>query len=422
MQKCRALTVAGSALYLLLAAAPARAQCVGDCDGNGMVEINNLILGVSVALDAQPVTACEAFADADNRVTISQLIRGVNNALNGCPATPTATMPGESTPSSTPVSSNPPTNTVAADTPTVSPSAPTPTATVGPQCPLTAGAYTVTQVAGGELSVYGFGPFPFPAGGAIVADVKAASLPDCVHDVVVPSAGGYTAPNFCVPGLNLTASMTQAGCGVGKLDSNGGSDFDTNEVADTSDTNGPCNLPHPGCRFGADAALRAEVTVGNGTADTCSSGTINLLITVPVHIKTWSDKSSGTFEGCPGDGVFNGDDTVVAEFDQILDFTTATGAGKWMDLDGDGCPLSGLGPPEGYAATGTCIDRTKVNTTEVCGTIVATGEFASTGGTFDGSFSTTLPNTISAPAAPIGATCTTAPMINYSGTATRCIP
>src|SRR5215470_95226 len=86
--------------------------CVGDCNGNGTVDIADLILGVNIALGAQPVTACEAFADADNTVTISQLIRGVNNALNGCPATPTATVPGESTPTSTPVSSGTPTDNV----------------------------------------------------------------------------------------------------------------------------------------------------------------------------------------------------------------------------------------------------------------------------------------------------------------------
>ena len=445
-----ALTLAAGALYLL-AAAPVHAQCVGDCDGDGMVSISNLILGVNIALDSQPVSACEAFANAEHQVTISQLIQGVNNALAGCPATPTATMPGVSTPTNTsgpgtptntsgpgtptntPVSSTPtdtpvsstPTNTVGADTPTASPSStvqPTPTETAGPQCPLAAGAYTVTQVTGGKLAVYGFAPFPFPAGGSIVQDVKAASLPDCVHDVVVSASGGFTAPNFCVPALNLTTSVTQTGCGVGKLDSNGGSDFDTNEVGDTSDTTGPCNLPHPSCTAGANSSLRVDITVGNGAPDSCVSGTVNALITVPVHTKSWSDMSGGTFNGCPGDGVFNGTDTVVAEFDQILDFTTASGAGKWMDLDGDGCSLAGLGPASGYTDTGTCMDATKLNTAEVAVITVATGEFGSTGGTFDGSFSTNLPNTVSGPAAPLGATCATAPVINYSGMATRCIP
>ena len=56
----------------------------GDCDGNGRVAINELILGVNIVLDLQPVDACPAFANADGMVDIAQLIKGVNNALDGC--------------------------------------------------------------------------------------------------------------------------------------------------------------------------------------------------------------------------------------------------------------------------------------------------------------------------------------------------
>ena len=79
---------------VLLCRGPVRAQCVGDCAGDGEVTINDLILGVNIALGAAPVSACRAFANAEGEVTISQLILGVNNALNGCPppvATATAT-------------------------------------------------------------------------------------------------------------------------------------------------------------------------------------------------------------------------------------------------------------------------------------------------------------------------------------------
>jgi hypothetical protein len=58
--------------------------CIGDCDGSGMVEINELILGVNIDLGAQPVSACSAFANAQGKVDIAQLIKGVKNALNGC--------------------------------------------------------------------------------------------------------------------------------------------------------------------------------------------------------------------------------------------------------------------------------------------------------------------------------------------------
>jgi hypothetical protein len=58
--------------------------CTGDCNGSGMVAINELILGVNIALGVQPVNACFAFANSEGLVDIAQLIKGVNNALNGC--------------------------------------------------------------------------------------------------------------------------------------------------------------------------------------------------------------------------------------------------------------------------------------------------------------------------------------------------
>jgi hypothetical protein len=61
--------------------------CVGDCDGDGRVAINELILGVNIVLDAQAVTACSAFQNLEGLegiVDVAQLVAGVNNALNGC--------------------------------------------------------------------------------------------------------------------------------------------------------------------------------------------------------------------------------------------------------------------------------------------------------------------------------------------------
>ena len=79
------LALVGSALCaLVLAGSPAGAQCVGDCGSTGMVRINDLVLGVNIALDLRPVADCEAFANAQGVVDISQLVKGVNNALDGC--------------------------------------------------------------------------------------------------------------------------------------------------------------------------------------------------------------------------------------------------------------------------------------------------------------------------------------------------
>jgi hypothetical protein len=59
--------------------------CGGDCDDDGMVGINELIIGVNIALGTQPVTACAAFdANHDDMVGINELIAAVNNALNQC--------------------------------------------------------------------------------------------------------------------------------------------------------------------------------------------------------------------------------------------------------------------------------------------------------------------------------------------------
>jgi hypothetical protein len=427
------LALVGSAIGCLLMGELARAQCVGDCDNSGSVTINELIIGVAIALGNQDISKCEAFdCQGTHMVPINCLIQGVNNDLNGCPSVPTVTATSAvDTPTATSTTMAQPTNTETApptttDTPTFTPAPPTPTATNAPSCPIAAGAYTITQVSGGALQTYTFAPFPFPAGGTILEDVSAASPPDCVHDVVVPFPGGFSSPNFCVPALGFTVSVTQTACGIGRVDSNGGSDFTISEIADTSDSSPTCNLPNPGCppgppMFGKDASTRVDVTVGDGVADTCTSGTANSLVTVPVHTKSWSDTSGGTFGTCAGDGIFDPGDLVVAEFDQILDFTTDTASAKWMDIDGDGCSIAGSGPAAGFTATGTCIDLTKLNTASTAVTTIATGTFGATGGLFDGSFTTKLPATLSGPAAPLGATCSPAPVINFTGMATRCI-
>jgi len=66
---------------------PPTPSCVGDCDGTGMVAINELITGVNIALGSSPLSSCTAFdQNGDGMVGINELISGVNNALNGCPA------------------------------------------------------------------------------------------------------------------------------------------------------------------------------------------------------------------------------------------------------------------------------------------------------------------------------------------------
>ncbi len=70
-------------------------QCVGDCDADGRVTVNELILGVNLALSASPDLArCRAFDDGGGRVTIQLLVAAVANALDGCAsADPCADLP-----------------------------------------------------------------------------------------------------------------------------------------------------------------------------------------------------------------------------------------------------------------------------------------------------------------------------------------
>jgi hypothetical protein len=88
--------------------------CVGDCNGDERVEVNELIVGVNIALDALALTECASFDDGQGRVTVDRLVRAVSNALTDCgarptpaddTATPTATpTPDTSSPTVTPTS------------------------------------------------------------------------------------------------------------------------------------------------------------------------------------------------------------------------------------------------------------------------------------------------------------------------------
>ena len=66
-------------------ATPHTIACAGDCNGDGMVTVNELILGVNIALGSQPASVCTAMdTDGNGMVTINELIAAVTRALNGC--------------------------------------------------------------------------------------------------------------------------------------------------------------------------------------------------------------------------------------------------------------------------------------------------------------------------------------------------
>jgi hypothetical protein len=84
------------ALGTLIAPSVGRGQtaCVGDCDGDGFVEINELIAGVNLELGGDSVGVCPALnCDTHFGVHIDCLIVAVTNALNGCRQPPPTPVP-----------------------------------------------------------------------------------------------------------------------------------------------------------------------------------------------------------------------------------------------------------------------------------------------------------------------------------------
>lgn len=60
--------------------------CVGDCDGDGVVGIDELLRCVNIAINIQPLGLCPACdRDTSGAVSIDELVRAIGNALNGCP-------------------------------------------------------------------------------------------------------------------------------------------------------------------------------------------------------------------------------------------------------------------------------------------------------------------------------------------------
>lgn len=68
-------------------ATPVPAACVGDCNDNGRVAVNELIQGVNIAIGNAAVASCPSFdVNGNGEVSINELIRAVSNALNTCSA------------------------------------------------------------------------------------------------------------------------------------------------------------------------------------------------------------------------------------------------------------------------------------------------------------------------------------------------
>ncbi len=89
------LTVIVGLWVVLAGAPPLLAQCVGDCNSDERVTVDELVLGVNVALGSANVSTCTLLdANADDRVSVNELVAAVDKSLGGCAyrsPTPTAT-------------------------------------------------------------------------------------------------------------------------------------------------------------------------------------------------------------------------------------------------------------------------------------------------------------------------------------------
>ncbi len=56
--------------------------CIGDCNGSGLVTIDEIITLVDIALGDKPVSACPQ--GTTGSVNIADIIMAVNNDLYGC--------------------------------------------------------------------------------------------------------------------------------------------------------------------------------------------------------------------------------------------------------------------------------------------------------------------------------------------------
>ncbi|MBI3783753.1 MAG: hypothetical protein HY270_10140 [Deltaproteobacteria bacterium] len=66
-------------------ATPTPPRCIGDCDGNGEVTVDNLLLMVNISLGNIALDQCLAGdADGDGEITVDEIISAVNVSLTSC--------------------------------------------------------------------------------------------------------------------------------------------------------------------------------------------------------------------------------------------------------------------------------------------------------------------------------------------------
>ncbi|MDX2169953.1 MAG: hypothetical protein SF182_22985 [Deltaproteobacteria bacterium] len=152
------ISVLAVIVYGVASSAPAahggETACVGDCNGDGEVTVNEIITGVNIALGNTPVQTCPAFdRNGDGRVDISELIAGVANLLYGCGVTPPTSIPTDTPTGGASPSPTPPATLTATPIPAGTDTAsPTPTRTLKPTVTVTRTPTTTLSVCGGVVT------------------------------------------------------------------------------------------------------------------------------------------------------------------------------------------------------------------------------------------------------------------------------
>jgi hypothetical protein len=82
----------GSATYQVgtddgqVSVTPGVAACVGDCNGDGAVTVDEIVKMVNIALGGLDISECTAGdRDSSGTITVDEIVQAVNNALVGCP-------------------------------------------------------------------------------------------------------------------------------------------------------------------------------------------------------------------------------------------------------------------------------------------------------------------------------------------------
>ena len=185
---------------------------------------------------------CPTFdTNNDGAVSVNELVLGVNNALAGCPET----------------------------------------------CPLEPGVYTITQVEGGTLGVT-----RFPRSTSLPAARSwRTSAPETPTVCTIPwcriQAASAHRRSASLPPATRSTSSRRGAASAASIRTAGPTSRSPSSVTRATPPR-PATYRTRRARRGADTSIRVDVTVGDGSPDTCTGGGIaNAILTVPLLMTVW---------------------------------------------------------------------------------------------------------------------------------------